>query len=211
MLGQVLSGLHRQVPDRHRIACELAGTFIVPPIARIGSPKVSTARPQRTTRTPHTDVAQQAHHPLPERRGHVHYAKTQVRAVLDLPAVGKSNVVQTANAASPQSMSLFPTRTDWDTARAAAKLDTDAHRDMHAGELEVSILLHVQPHLVRPGYHDTDHVADERPMLLVGGMRTYTESGVIGKPSAGTAEKGQQLLASLAQSFQQHLAVLTGR
>lgn len=121
-----------------------------------------------------------------------------------------SNIVQTANAAEPRSMSLFPTRTDWDVARAAAKLETDAHRDMHAGELEVSILLHVQPHLVRPGYHNADHVADERPMLLVDGMRAYTETGVIGRPSAGTAEKGQQLLTSLARSFEEHLALLTG-
>jgi creatinine amidohydrolase len=108
-------------------------------------------------------------------------------------------------------MSLFPTRTDWDVARAAAKLETDAHRDMHAGELEVSILLHVQPHLVRPGYHDTDHVADERPMLLVDGMRAYVETGVIGRPSAGTVEKGKQLLANLARSFEEHFAALTGR
>lgn len=125
--------------------------------------------------------------------------------------VGKSNIVQTTNTTLPRSMSLFPGRTDWDNARLAANLETDAHRDMHAGELEVSILLHVQPDLVRPGYHATDHVADERPMLLVDGMRAYTDTGVIGKPSVGTAEKGQQLLASLAQSFQQHLAVLTDR
>ncbi|GAA2342047.1 creatininase family protein [Dactylosporangium salmoneum] len=122
-----------------------------------------------------------------------------------------SNIVQTANATTPRSMSLFPTRTDWDTARTAAHLDTDAHHDMHAGELEVSILLHVQPQLVGPGYRDGDHAADARSMLLVDGMRAYTESGVIGKPSAGTPEKGQMLLASLVASFQQHLDHLNGR
>lgn len=122
-----------------------------------------------------------------------------------------SNIVQTANASIPRSMSLFPTRTDWDTARVAADLDTNAHHDMHAGELEVSILLHVQPQLVRPGYPDGDHAADERPMLLVDGMRGYTETGVIGKPSAASAGKGQQLLDSLAATFQQHFALLTSQ
>ena len=108
-------------------------------------------------------------------------------------------------------MSLFPTRTDWDAARTAAHLDTDAHHDMHAGELEVSILLHVQPQLVGSGYRDGDHAADERPILLVHGMRAYTETGVIGKPSAGTPEKGQLLLASIVASFGQHLDLLNGR
>lgn len=108
-------------------------------------------------------------------------------------------------------MSLFPTRTDWDSARTTAHLDTDAHHDMHAGELEVSILLHVQPKLVGPGYRDGDHAAADRSMLLVDGMRTYTESGVIGKPSAGTAEKGELLLASLVASFERHLDLLNDR
>ncbi|WP_173042229.1 creatininase family protein [Phytohabitans flavus] len=119
-----------------------------------------------------------------------------------------SNIVQTANASTPSSVTLFPTRTDWDNARAAAQLITDAHHDMHAGELEVSILLHVQPDAVGADFVDADHAADERPMLLVHGMRSYTHSGVIGRPSAGTAEKGRAVLASLADAFDEHLAVL---
>jgi creatinine amidohydrolase len=119
-----------------------------------------------------------------------------------------SNTVQAANAATAGSMTLFPTRADWDNARADAGLDTDAHHDMHAGELEVSILLHVQPDVVRPGYLDEDHAADERSMLLVHGMREYTQTGVIGRPSAGTAEKGRALLASLTDAFAHHLALL---
>ncbi|MFG2042123.1 creatininase family protein [Dactylosporangium sp. NPDC048998] len=119
-----------------------------------------------------------------------------------------SNIVQTANATAPSSMTLFPTKAEWDTARAAAGLETDAHHDMHAGELEVSLLLHVQPNAVGPGYANADHTADERSMLLVHGMRAYTQTGVIGRPSAGTAEKGNRLLASLAESFGTHLAAL---
>lgn len=59
-----------------------------------------------------------------------------------------ANIVQAANAVRAGSMTLFPTRADWDHARAAAKLTTDAHEDMHAGELEVSILLHVHANAV---------------------------------------------------------------
>jgi creatinine amidohydrolase len=119
-----------------------------------------------------------------------------------------SNIVQTANATSPGTMTLFPTRTDWSKARRDARLDSDAHHDMHAGELEVSILLHVQPHAVGNDFTDGDHTADDRSMLLVHGMSAYTKTGVIGQPSAGTATKGQALLASLAQSFDNHLASL---
>ncbi|MDG4784980.1 creatininase family protein [Micromonospora sp. WMMD1102] len=119
-----------------------------------------------------------------------------------------SNVVQTANAAAPRSMTLFPTRTDWTRAREAARLDSDVHQDMHAGELEVSILLHVCPQAVGADFVDGDHIADERPMLLVHGMAGYTKTGIIGRPSAGTADKGRALLASLAESFDDHLSSL---
>ncbi|WP_341716551.1 creatininase family protein [Micromonospora sp. FIMYZ51] len=119
-----------------------------------------------------------------------------------------SNIVQTANAVTPGSMTLFPTREDWHKARQDARLDSDAHHDMHAGELEVSILLHVQPHAVSDDFTDGDHAADNRPMLLVHGMSAYTKTGVIGRPSAGTATKGHDLLMSLAQSFDDHLAIL---
>ncbi|MCG5454561.1 hypothetical protein PSH03_003720 [Micromonospora sp. PSH03] len=37
-----------------------------------------------------------------------------------------------------------------------------AHQDMHAGELEVSLLLHVAPEVVRDGRQDADHPGSER-------------------------------------------------
>jgi creatinine amidohydrolase len=43
-------------------------------------------------------------------------------------------------------MALFPARDDWHAARHAAGLATDSHSDMHAGELETSILLLVARH-----------------------------------------------------------------
>ncbi|MDG4795168.1 creatininase family protein [Micromonospora sp. WMMD1082] len=118
-----------------------------------------------------------------------------------------SNIVQAANATAPKSMTLFPTRSDWTKARDAARLDTDTHQDMHGGELEVSILLHVCPHAVGADFVDADHLANDRPMLLVHGLAPYTKTGIIGRPSAGTADKGQALLESLARSFDDHLAI----
>jgi creatinine amidohydrolase len=118
-----------------------------------------------------------------------------------------NNVVQEANTKGPR-MSLFPSRQDWEKARVDAALETSAHEDMHGGELEVSILLHVTPELVRDEYRHGDHLASDRPHLLVLGMQGYTESGIIGRPSLGSAEKGQALLDSLSSSFAAHLKLL---
>jgi len=114
-----------------------------------------------------------------------------------------SNIAQQANINGPR-MTLFPTGTDWRTARDAAGLHSTGHQDMHAGELEVSLLLHAAPETLRPGYEHTDHEANHRPHLLVGGMTRYTATGVIGFPSHGTAEKGKAILESLADSFTEH-------
>jgi Creatinine amidohydrolase/TrwC relaxase len=80
---------------------------------------------------------------------------------------------------------------------------------LHAGELEVSLLLHAYPELVADGYQRADQHADPRPHLLVTGMRGYTETGVIGRPSLATAEKGRAVLDSLTRSFKEHLALLS--
>lgn len=120
-----------------------------------------------------------------------------------------NNVVQEANVVEPR-MSLFPTRDDWAKARDAAGLSSHAHEDMHGGEIETSILLDVWPELIRPGNETADHVADDRGHLLVLGMQAYTKSGIIGRPSLGTAEKGRAVLASLASSFPGHVSALRG-
>jgi creatinine amidohydrolase len=119
-----------------------------------------------------------------------------------------ANVVQQANIAGPQ-MTLFPSRTDWEAARTAAGLASTASEDMHAGELEVSLLLHGYPELVDEGYRAADWQANPRPHLLVTGMRGYTETGVIGRPSLASADKGRAILESLARSFKDHLALLS--
>ena len=111
-----------------------------------------------------------------------------------------SNVVQEGSAAG-KSMALFPSGADWKQARRAGNLATTDHEDMHAGELETSILLHANPELVTPGYESADWIADDRRHLLTSGMQRYTKTGVIGRPSLATAEKGKAVLGSLVESF----------
>lgn len=111
-----------------------------------------------------------------------------------------ANVVQEAGALGRR-MALFPAKEDWKKARLDAGLDTTDHQDMHAGELETSVLLHAAPDLVRAGFGSADHLADDRRDLLTTGMAAYTENGVIGKPSRASAEKGKAVLASLTGSF----------
>ena len=117
------------------------------------------------------------------------------------------NVVQEGNAQGKR-MALFPSGADWAQARRSAGLVTSGHEDMHAGEIETSILLHAHPELVREGYHAADWVADDRRHLLTTGMGEYTRSGVIGRPSLATAEKGKAVLASLVDSFASVLEIL---
>ncbi len=118
------------------------------------------------------------------------------------------NVVQ-ESAGSGTRMALFPGSADWDAARGRSGVRTSSRSDMHAGELETSILLHENPELVRPGYETSDFLADDREHLLTLGMRAYTESGVIGAPSKASAGKGKELLAGLVDSFAEYLSVLS--
>jgi creatinine amidohydrolase len=118
------------------------------------------------------------------------------------------NVVQEANVGGPRVV-LFPTGPDWAVAREAARLESPGGEDMHAGELETSLLLHARPELVGEHHAERDwHAPAWRRHLLVVGMRGYTPSGVIGQPSLATAQKGEALLDSLTASFAAHLRLL---
>lgn len=121
-----------------------------------------------------------------------------------------SNIVQQSNSESKSPrMALYPGRDEWTNARTAASISTTNSEDMHAGELETSILLGIAPEVVRDSYRDADHAADHRPHLLVIGVRGYSESGVIGKPSLATPEKGLAVLDSLTEQFGVFLDLLT--
>jgi creatinine amidohydrolase len=122
-----------------------------------------------------------------------------------------SNIVQEASVFGPQ-MALFPGREDWRTAREVAGCEIlNGHNDMHAGELETSILLYAMPEVVRPSYVSADHKAAHSPHLLSLGMRVYTTTGVVGKPSLATAQKGKALLTVLANRASAYLDVLNAK
>jgi creatinine amidohydrolase len=106
-------------------------------------------------------------------------------------------------------MGLFPGRADWEAARRTAGLVTSQHDDMHAGELETSLLLYAFSQLVGDSQPDADHSAPTRPHLLLLGMAGYSATGVIGSPSLATADKGKRVVASLVESFAAQLQLMT--
>ncbi|MGW5440566.1 creatininase family protein [Nocardia asteroides] len=118
-----------------------------------------------------------------------------------------SNVAAEANV-DGRNVVLYPGRSDWEEARSHAAMVSDIHDDMHGGELETSILLHARPELVRDSYRDADHLATDRRHFLLTGMAEYTTTGIIGLPSAATADKGESALSSLTDSFADYLEAI---
>lgn len=112
------------------------------------------------------------------------------------------NVAQQANIDRPRVI-MFPASEDWAQTRVDAGLQTTNHQDMHAGELETSILLAVAPELLRVGWDAADYLADDRRELLALGVSAYSESGVIGLPSLASAAKGAAAVQRLLQAFRQ--------
>ncbi len=117
------------------------------------------------------------------------------------------NVVQEASARGER-MALFPTEVDWLAARAAGGVETGPETDMHAGELETSLLLHAHPSVVPADHARHDERADDRNRMLTFGLGPYTESGVVGHPSLASAEKGKAALANLVDTFADVLSAL---
>jgi creatinine amidohydrolase len=111
-----------------------------------------------------------------------------------------SNAVQETNTKGEIRVGLFPSREDWTKAREAAGITSTNHDDMHAGELETSILLATHPSYVRNGWQTADHSASDRRHLTTVGMSAYTDSGVIGYPSRASAEKGRAVIEHLGKA-----------
>ncbi|MGO9153358.1 creatininase family protein [Mycobacterium sp.] len=112
-----------------------------------------------------------------------------------------TNVVQQANQRNGRiRIGLYPSREDWVEARAAAGITSSSHDDMHAGELETSILLAAYPNYLRDGWQTTDHTATDRRYLTTLGIEAYTPTGVIGYPSRATEAKGKLALEHLGRS-----------
>lgn len=143
---------------------------------------------------------------------HTNLAQQNVTHLVLINAHGGNHVLASlvlqANMESPTpSMVVFPGRDEWVKAREDAQLESSYSDDMHAGEIETSILLHAAPELVGD-HHTADHYAHPRPHITVTGMRGYTTTGVIGAPSRATAPKGEAVLNSLTQQFADYLKLL---
>ena len=121
------------------------------------------------------------------------------------------NVVQQANADGAMRVGLYPSRADWTEARRAAEISSSNHDDMHAGELETSILLAAHSSYVRDGWQSHDHIAPDRRYLTTVGMGAYTTSGVIGYPSRANASKGHAVLDHLGQAAHTLITLLTSQ
>jgi creatinine amidohydrolase len=132
-------------------------------------------------------------------------ARQELRGLIIVNAHGGNavltNTVQQAN--RPRgglAIGLYPSRDDWDEARTAAALTYSTHDDMHAGELETSILLAAYPDYLREGWDRADHTATDRRHLTTVGMHAYPYSGVIGYPSHATGDKGRLILDHLGSA-----------
>lgn len=109
------------------------------------------------------------------------------------------NVVQELNRPAPRIL-LVPSHRHWARAYEAAGLSSTPSQDMHAGEGETSIILHLVPEAVRLNkIKDVD--CPDRPLLETLGMKAYTGTGAIGFPSKASAEKGALLLNALTDEI----------
>jgi hypothetical protein len=64
----------------------------------------------------------------------------------------------------------------------------------------VPILLATSPEVVGSSYRDADFAVDERHHLRTVGIHAHSTSGVIGRPSLATTDKGRNLLKSFQSS-----------
>lgn len=140
-------------------------------------------------------------------------AQQDVSALIIVNAHGGNavltNVAQQASVHGPRRVGLYPSREDWAEARTAAHISTNSHDDIHAGELETSVLLAAYPDYVRDGWSANDHSAPDRRYLSTLGISAYTETGVIGQPSKGTKEKGLGALDHLGAAAGTLIGLLT--
>lgn len=80
--------------------------------------------------------------------------------------------------------------------------------DAHAGRTETSILLALDPSVVRLDAMEAGNTAELRalmPVLTSGGVRAASSNGVLGDPRTATAAEGVALLATLVEDLRAQL------
>ena len=89
------------------------------------------------------------------------------------------------------------------SARIADILES-SHEEMHAGEMETSIMMHIAPSQV--GDERIDHVPDLGASAFdLSPMKDYAPDGIWGRPSLATAEKGRLLVDAMVDATVEHL------
>jgi creatinine amidohydrolase len=76
--------------------------------------------------------------------------------------------------------------------------------DAHAGRTETSLLLHLDPSVVRMELAHvgaTEPLAELLPMMRSGGVRSVSPNGVLGDPRGASAEEGAELFETLVASL----------
>src|SRR5689334_17133268 len=80
--------------------------------------------------------------------------------------------------------------------------------DAHAGRTETSLLLALDPAVVRLAAAEAGNTAplrDLMPVLTSGGVRAASANGVLGDPRGATAAEGEALLTTLAANLRDEL------
>jgi len=73
--------------------------------------------------------------------------------------------------------------------------------DAHAGRTETSLMLHLDPSVVRLDLATvgaTEPLVELLPLMRTGGVRAVSPNGVLGDPSGASADEGAELFARLA-------------
>lgn len=109
------------------------------------------------------------------------------------------NIAQEANIKGKR-MLVVPRAPILQAAIDRSGLRHSTKEDMHAGELETSILLAEHPELVQMDLAQ-DQQTSERTLLHLHGLRYYTESGVVGFPKQATPLKGTKVLSELMSAL----------
>lgn len=118
------------------------------------------------------------------------------------------NLVQQMNVDGPR-VYLGPGRAVMEEAFLRAGIETSVSDDMHGGEYETSVMLACCPEAVRME-EAADVAARPRPLLNVLGMSEYTDSGIIGRPTLATKEKGVAVVDAIVDLMAAELASLWG-
>ena len=102
----------------------------------------------------------------------------------------------------------FPRDWNWRLACERAGTSTSWGEDVHAGEVETSLMLALAPERVRLDLRPADHLCNNRRLWPVFGMSAFTQDGVIGRPSKAEKSTGVALLDALASLALEEVAII---